>query len=319
MLLSYMTHRNLLLAFILSCALCGAAEAGDFDGVEGNMREALIQSRSGGDAGIVPALEVMPGNQKSGGAPVKDDLKESVLRHLDKSIAYCDKHMDDCNGANNSIRDFAKGIGGGRCNNRGFNCVNEVLEMCKQQAEEGEITPMYYMACGSMLGKLGERDCAEGRASCAGYLQGSIYFSLRAAAGCHKSFEKNKEKLAVADRNVDRFAAAVKQNVKGLYVGKVEEAQTVGHHLAWHTGKEAGIIGTEKILEFAFERLAWHSAGAVVGSVGAPLFVFSTFMLFHEIAASEMNNLVCLEWGHYYKGSYANSSASIARMSGFIK
>jgi len=226
--------------------------------------------------------------------------------------------MDDCNGANNSIRDFAKGIGGGRCNNRGFNCVNEVLEMCKQQAES-EITPMYYMACGSMLGKLGERDCAEGRASCAGYLQGSIYFSLRAAAGCHKSFEKNKEKLAVADRNVDRFAAAVKQNVKGLYVGKVEEAQTVGHHLAWHTGKEAGIIGTEKILEFAFERLAWHSAGAVFISVGAPLFVFSTFMLFHEIAASEMNNLVCLEWGHYYKGSYANSSASIARMSGFIK
>ena len=132
-----MTHRNLLLAFILSCALCGAAGAGDFDGVEGNMREALIQSRSGGDAGIVPALEVMPGNQKSGGAPVKDDLKASVLRHLDKSIAYCDKHMDDCNGANNSIRDFAKGIGGGRCNNRGFNCVNEVLEMCKQQAEEG--------------------------------------------------------------------------------------------------------------------------------------------------------------------------------------
>ncbi len=314
-----MTKRNLLLAFLLSCALGGAAGAGDFDGVEGSMREALMQSRSGGDAGIVPALEVMPGNQKGAATAVKDDLKEAVLRHLDKSIAYCDKHMDDCNGANNSIRDFAKGIGGGRCNNRGFNCVNEVLEMCKQQAEEGEITPMYFMACGSMLGKLGERDCAEGRASCAGYLQGSIYFSLRAAAGCHKSFENNKSKQAEADKLIDRFAGAVKQSVKGVYVGPVEESQTVGHHLAWHAGKEAGIIGTEKVLEFAFERLAMHTAGAVVGSVGLPLFAFSSFMLFHEIAASEMNNLVCLEWGHYYKGSYANPSASIARMSGFIK
>ncbi len=314
-----MLLKNLIFGSILACTPGGAAAAGDFGDVGGAAREALAESRKGGDSGIVPSYEAMPGNQKGAAAAVKDDLKEAVLRHLGRSIAYCDKHMDDCNGANNSIRDFAKGIGGGRCNNRGFNCVNEVLEMCRQQAEEGEITPMYFMACGSMLGKLGERDCAEGRASCAGYLQGSVYFSLRAAAGCHKSFENNKPKQAEADKLIDRFAAAVKQNVKGVYVGPVEESQTVGHHLAWHAGKEAGIIGTEKVLEFAFERLAMHTAGAVVGSVGLPLFAFSSFMLFHEIAASEMNNLVCLEWGHYYKGSYANSSGSITKMSGFIK
>ena len=314
-----MLSRNLLPALVLSFALGGAAAAGDLGEVDGAARQALADSRKGGDAGITPTFESLPGNQKGVAAAVRDDLKESVLRHLAGSIAYCDKHMDDCNGANNSIRDFAQGIGGGRCNNRGFNCVNEVLEMCKQQAEEGEITPMYYMACGSMLGKLGERDCAEGRASCAGYLQGSIYFSLRAAAGCHKSFENNKAKQLEADKLIDRFAGTVKQNVKGVYVGKVEESQTVGHHLAWHAGKEAGIIGTEKVLEFAFERLAMHTAGAVVGSVGLPLFAFSSFMLFHEIAASEMNNLVCLEWGHYYKGSYANSAGSITKMSGSIK
>ena len=60
-------------------------------------------------------------------------------------------------------------------------------------------------------------------ASCAA-TQGCLFLA-GAAAGCHKSFEKDKG-LAVADRNVDRFAAAVKQN-EGDYVGKVEEAQTV--------------------------------------------------------------------------------------------
>ena len=73
------------------------------------------------------------------------------------------------------------------------------------------------------------------------------------------------------------------------------------------------------MLEFAFERLAWHGAGTVVSSIGLPLFAFSTFMLFHEIAASEMNNLVCLKWGHYYNGSYANVSGSLNKMTGYVK
>ena len=314
-----MNMKTLLLSAALVCPLSGAAFSGDFGDLGGSLRESLLESRQGGDPGPAPYLEAMPASQKSAAAAPKDDLKAAVLRHLDKTIAYCDKNMNDCNGANNWLRDFAKGIGGGRCNNRGFNCVNEVLELCKQQAEDGEVTPMYFMACGSMLGKMGERDCAEGRASCAGDLQGSMYFSLRAAAGCHKSFEKNKEKLVQADKLIDQFAKTVKQNVKGIYVGDVEGAQSVTHHLVWHTGKEAGIIGAEKVLEFAFERLAWHGAGAAVGAASAPLFVFSSFMLFHEIAASEMNNLVCLEWGHYYKGSYANAAGSITKMSAYIK
>ena len=315
----YMNCKNIIPALILSCALGGAAGAGDFGDVSGTLGEAMAESRQGNNTAITPTLKLMPGTQKSSAAAPKDDLKGPVLRHLSGYIAYCDKKMDDCNGANNWLRDFAKGIGGGRCNNRGFNCVNEVLEMCKQQVEDGEVTPMYYMACGAMLGKLGERDCAEGRSSCAGDLQGAVYFSLRASAGCHKSFEKNKPKQAEADKLLDQFAKVVKRDVKGVYVGHVEGAQTVTHHLAWHAGKEAGIIGTEKVLEFAFERLAWHGAGAVVGAASMPIFVFSSVMLFHEIAASEMNNLVCLEWGHYYKGSYANVSGSLAKMTASIK
>ena len=94
----------------------------------------------------------------------KDDIKPSVLKHLKTAIKYCDYNTEDCNGANDWIRNFAKGIGGGRCHNRGFNCVGEVLEMCQDQLEDNEITPMYYMACAAFLGKFGERDCAEGRA-----------------------------------------------------------------------------------------------------------------------------------------------------------
>jgi hypothetical protein len=313
-----MPLKNIIVA-VLALALAGPATAGDFDDVSGTLRGALQESRQSGSAQeIAPALEVMPGAAKSASAP-KDDLKPAVLRHLNRTIAYCDKHMDDCNGKDLWLRDFAKSIGNGRCNNRGYNCVNGVLEMCRAQLEDDDVTPMYYMACGAMLGKLGERDCSEGRASCSGHLQGAVYFSLRAAAGCHKSFEKHKEKQAEADKLIERFAKVVKQDVKTVYVKHVEEASTVGHHLAWHAGKEAGIIGTEKVLEFAFERLAMHTAGAVVSSVGLPLFVFSSAMLFHEIAASEMNNLVCLKWGHYYNGSYANVSGSLNKMTGYIK
>lgn len=293
---------------------------GDFGDVNGAVRVALTESRQGGaDAAITPTMVDEAGSQKGAAAAPKDDLKGAVLHHLDRTIAYCDKHMDDCNGADNRLRDFAKSVGNGRCNNRGYNCVNGVLEMCKQEIEESEVTPMYYMACGAMLGKMGERDCAEGRPSCAGHLQGAVYFSLRAAAGCHKSFEKDKAKQASADKLIERFSKTVNQNVKGVYVKHVEEAQTLNHHLVWHAGKEAGIIGTEKVLEFAFERLAWHAAGTVVSSVGVPLFAFSSVMLFHEIAASEMNNLVCQEWGHYYGGSYANMSGSITKMTATIK
>lgn len=49
-------------------------------------------------------------------APPRDDVKPKVLRHLNASIAYCDEHMADCNGADNRIRDFAKTVGNGRCN-----------------------------------------------------------------------------------------------------------------------------------------------------------------------------------------------------------
>ncbi|OIN99626.1 MAG: hypothetical protein AUJ51_12395 [Elusimicrobia bacterium CG1_02_56_21] len=310
---------NLLLTLILSGAPGGAVAAGDFGDIGMSVRESLAESRQGGDLGIMPSHEAMPGNQKGAGIEVKDDLKGAVLSHLDKTLAYCDAHMDECNGPDGSVRAFAKTIGNGRCNNRGYNCINGVLEMCKAQLEDDDVTPMYYMACGVMLGKLGERDCAKGKASCAGHLQGSVYFSLRAAAGCHKSFENDKARQAVADKLVDNFAKVIKRDIKGIYVAGAEESSTVGHHLVWHAGKEAGIIGTEKVLEFAFERLAMHTAGAAVSAAGVPIFVASSFLLFHEIAASEMNNLVCLQWSHYYNGSYANAAGSITKMSGYIK
>lgn len=310
-----MTSKILLASFI-SLAFAAAAAAEGLGDVNTRVRGALNDSKAAGSGEISPQLEAMPSH---GGQPPKDDLKAPVIRHLTRAIAFCDRNMDDCNGRDGSIRAFAKGIGGGRCNNRGFNCVNEVLEMCKDQAEDGEVTPMYWMACGAMLGRLGERDCAEGRATCAGWLQGSVYFSLRASAGCHKSFEKDKARQAEADRNLEAFAKIVKRDVKGVYVGHVEHAGTVGHHFAWHAAKEGAMIGTEKVLEFAFERLAWHGAGAAVGAASLPLLAFSTAMFFHEIAASEMNNLVCLKWGHYYNGSYANVSGSINKMTANIK
>ena len=317
-----MNPKTLLFAAVISLSLSAGAFSDDFEDVNGTLSDAIQQSRSkAGNSGLAPGIKAVQVPEKgfySGPAP-KDDLKAAVIKHLDKNIAYCDRNMNDCNGANNRLRDFAKTIGNGRCNNRGYNCVNGVLEMCKGEIEGDKVTPMYYMACAAMLGKMGERDCAEGRGSCAGQLQGSVYFSLRAAAGCHKSFEKDKAKQAEADKLIERFAKAVNQDVKGIYVKHVEEASTIGHHLAWHAGKEAGIIGTEKVLEFAFERLAWHGAGTVVSSIGLPLFAFSTVMLFHEIAASEMNNLVCLKWGHYYNGSYANVSGSLTKMTGNIK
>ena len=124
---------------------------------------------------------------------------------------------------------------------------------------------------------------------------------------------------AEADALMEQFAKVVKQDVKAVYVGHVEGAATAGHHLAWHAVKEGGMIGTEKVLEFAFERLAWHGAGAAVSAASLPLLAFSTAMFFHEIAASEMNNLVCLKWGHYYKGSYANVAGSLHKMTAKIK
>ena len=189
-----------------------AAYADDFTAAGASLRATLQEGR-GAPADIQPTAVY---EKSTPAAAPKDDLKPTVIRHLNGMIAYCDKHMDDCNGKDLWLRDFAKGIGGGRCNNRGFNCVNEVLEMCKDQAEDGEVTPMYWMACGAMLGKLGERDCAEGRGSCAGDLQSSVYFSLRAAAGCHKSFEKDKARQAEADALMEQFAKVVKQDVKAV-------------------------------------------------------------------------------------------------------
>lgn len=313
-----MTPHILPLLALLLCVPNGTAAAGEFEDLSGSLRETISESRQRPAA----AAEITPEPVREKAAhtqPPKDDLRAAVKKHLARMIAYCDRNMQDCNGTDNQIRNFAKTIGNGRCNNRGYNCVNGVLEMCESQLKSDEVTPMYYMACGAMLGKLGERDCAEGRGSCAGQLQGSLYFGLRAAAGCHKSFEKDKHRQAEADKMVERFAKAVNQDVKGVYVKHAEEASTVGHHLAWHAGKEAGIIGTEKVLEFAFERLAWHGAGAAVSAAGIPLFAFSTAMLFHEIAAAEMNNLVCLEWSHYYNGSYSNVSNSLNRMTRHIK
>ena len=317
-----MNLKTPLFAVALLFSLSAGALGDDFSDAGGLLGEAISGSRSGGgNSGINPGIGAVPVYGKSAhpGPEPRDDLKGVVIRHLDRTIAYCDRNMRDCNGADNWLRDFAKTIGNGRCNNRGYNCVNGVLEMCKGELESDKVTPMYYMACAAMLGKLGERDCAEGRASCAGQLQGSVYFSLRAAAGCHKSFEKDKAKQAEADKLIERFAKAVNQDIKGIYVKHVEESSTIGHHLAWYAGEKVGAIGAEKVLEFAFERLAWHGAGTVVSSIGLPLFAFSTFMLFHEIAASEMNNLVCLKWGHYYNGSYANVSGSLNKMTGYVK
>lgn len=292
-------------------AFCEDSFFSELDGIQAESR----------DQGTAMRAESVKSQAMLKAAPPKDDIKASVIRHLDRAIAYCDKNKKDCDGANGSIRDFSKGIGGGRCNNRGFNCVHEVLETCRDEISRKEITPMYYMACAAMLGKIGERDCAEGRATCAAQLQGSVYFALRGAAGCHKSFEGKKDKLATADALAKRFAVKAGQDIKAVYVedAEAEQAQTIGHHLAWHTGKEGAVIGTEKVLEFAFEKLAMHGAQLAVESAGGPLFIFSTVMLFHEIAASEMNDQVCTQWDHSYKGSYANAASSLDKMTRNIK
>ncbi|MDD2805703.1 MAG: hypothetical protein PHV33_09120 [Elusimicrobiales bacterium] len=300
-----------LLVLFLACPV----SAGDLGDVGSAVRGALQESRQGDNQG----QKNLDAAAVRGSQPPKDDLKAPVIRHLTRAIAFCDRNMDDCNGADGSIRAFAKGIGGGRCNNRGFNCVNEVLDMCKRQAEDGEITPMYWMACGAMLGKLGERDCAQGRATCAGWLQGTTYFSLRASAGCHKSFEKDPARLSRADRNLEAFARIVKRDVKGVYVGHVEEGASAGHHFAWHAAKEGGILTTEKVLELVFERFALHGAEAAVGAASLPILAASTMLFFHELAASEMNNTVCLDWSHYYNGSYANVAGSLDKMTSKIK
>lgn len=252
-------------------------------------------------------------------SPPRDDVKPRVKAHLDAAIAYCDSHMEDCNGADGWIRDFAKTIGNGRCNNRGYNCVRGVLEMCRAQLDGEEITPMYHMACAAMLGKLGERDCAEGRGSCAGQLQGTLYFGLRASAACHKSYEEEPERQRVAKTHLDRFAAAVNRNVHEVYVGRMPAAHSTQHILVWHGVQEAGVIATEKVLEFAFERLAMHAAGAAVSAAGVPLLAFSGAMLFHHIAAAEMHEEVCLNWSSYYNGNYSNVSTSVQRMGARIQ
>jgi len=56
-----------------------------------------------------------------------------------------------------------------------------------------------------------------------------------------------------------------------------------------------------------------------LGAAGTPLLVFSGFMLFHEIAAAEMNKEVCLNWSSYYNGSYANVAGSVQKMSASVK
>ncbi|MEI7529503.1 MAG: hypothetical protein WCK76_11240 [Elusimicrobiota bacterium] len=266
----------------------------------------------------------VPVDQKTGRpyvkpAPPKDDIKPLVLRHLKASIAYCDAHMEDCNGAGNWLRNFAQTIGNGRCNNRGYNCVNGVLEMCQGLLEEKEITPMYYMACAAMLGKLGERDCAGGRASCAGRLQGSLYFSLRASAACYKSYEGDREQQPKAKALMDRFGTAVNRSVGGVYVRDAAPAHSTAHILVWEGAAEARNIAIEKVLEFTFEKLALHGAGAAVSAAGGPLLVFSGFMAFHEIAAARMNDEVCLNWNTYYNGSYANVTSSLSKISSSIK
>ena len=258
------------------------------------------------------------GGETKGAAP-RDDVKPRVLAHLNASIDYCDSHMDDCNGGDGAIRAFAKTIGNGRCNNRGYNCVRGVLEMCKGQLEGTGITPMYYMACGAMLGKLGERDCAEGRASCAKQLQGALYFSLRASAACYKSYEEEPEKQGQAGTLMNRFATSVNGNVKDISVKDVAPAHSTTHILVWDGAREAATVATEKVLEFAFERLAMHGAGAVVGAIGTPLLAFSGFMLFHEIAAAQMHDEVCGNWSSYYNGNYSNVATSVQRMTAKVK
>ena len=306
-------------AFLLS--LAGGVLADEFGEAGKTLRGKILEHNAGGnDPGKVSGIEAAPVPGKSSGAAgPNDDLKAAVLRHLDKTILFCGKNMDECNGTDGRLRDFARGIGGGRCNNRGFNCVNEVLEMCRSQAGEGKITPMYYMACAAMLGQMGERDCAEGRASCAGHLQGTLYFSLRAAAGCHKSYEKDAAKHAESAKLIARFSAAVRHTVKGVYVADVEEGDALVPHLAWRAGRGVGIMGAKKILETAFERLAWEDAGAVLGATGVLLPVLSSTLLLHDVAALEMNNQVCLEWSHSYEGSYANVAGSLNKMTGYIK
>lgn len=316
-----MNQIKYMLAALMGISLFAGVCAQEFGAIGGDLRSALQDSRSGADnSGIQPAMLKTQTYTKSAHAQApKDDLKGPVIKHLDKMLEYCDKRMDDCNGKDGSIRAFAKTIGNGRCNNRGYNCVNGVLEMCKGQLEDDDVTPMYYMACGAMLGKLGERDCAEGRASCGGDLQGAVYFSLRAAAACHKSYEKDPEELELADKNIERFSKVVKSNIKDIYVGEVEEGESIGTHLAWFGVHKVGMITGEKVLEFTFERLAMHTAAGVVGSASIPLFAFTGAMLFHEIAASEMNKLVCTEWDGYYNGKYSNVSRSITSMTGHIK
>ncbi len=316
-----MNTKTPLLAAAFLFSLTGGVFGDEFGDITRSLREKITEQRAGaGKAGSISGIEASPVSGKSSGtAGPQNDLKEAVLKHLDETISYCDKNIDDCNGADDRLRNFASGIGGGRCNNRGFNCVNEVLEMCRGQAAEEKINPMYYMACAAMLGKMGERDCAEGRGACSGRLQGTLYFSLRAAAGCHKSYEKDAAKQAEADKLIKRFSSTVRQNVKGVYVADVEEGESIVPHLAWRTGRGAGIMGAKKILELAFERLAWEDAGAALSATGALLPVFSTAMLLHDVAALEMNNQVCLEWDHDYEGSYANVAGSLIKITGHIK
>jgi hypothetical protein len=174
------------------------------------------------------------------------------------------------------------------------------------------------MTCAAMLGKLGERDCAEGRESCAGYLQGTLYFSLRAAAGCVKSFEKDPRRAAAEGLAVD-FAKEVNRDVKGVYVGSVEESSTIGCRLFWR-GVEAGEdMVMDKIIELALERLAWRGPLQLWNAANAPYLIYSGIVLARDIAASEMNNLVCLNREPRYGGSYANAAGSLRKMTGFIE
>ncbi|MEI7529871.1 MAG: hypothetical protein WCK76_13125, partial [Elusimicrobiota bacterium] len=129
-----------LLAAVVSFSLAGGAFGDDFGNLSGDLSQAISESRAGGSNSVIqPAIEVAPVYSKSRAAAPKDDLKAAVIKHLDENIAYCDRNKDDCNGANNWLRDFAKTIGNGRCNNRGYNCVNGVLETCKGVAENDDV------------------------------------------------------------------------------------------------------------------------------------------------------------------------------------
>jgi hypothetical protein len=197
--------------------------------------------------------------------------------------------------------------------------VKEVLETCRAEITGGRTVPMYYLACAAFLGRMGERDCSEKRSTCAARLQGSLYFSLRAAAACHKSFENNREKQVLADELINRFSGVVRRNVRGVYVENVAESRSLTHHLIWLAAGAARDAATDKMLELALEWLAWHGARELLTASGPPMFVYSAITMLSEIAASEMNNQVCLEWSHSYKGSYENAAASLEKMTGTIK